>query len=267
MRYEVHGGRIATWALEAHVVDHCNLCCEQCCTLSPNLPEAFVDPAQLEQDLRKVARVLSPSVFKLTGGEPALHPNLADCIEAARASGISPQLSMTTNGLLAAQLPDRVFALLDRMTLSVYGSVRVGADALAAVERRCEKFGVRLNVKPIGIFQDMTPDQANDAAQALRAFATCWLKSRCHTVHGGRFYVCTRPPHLAAGLSARGLQVPDLSCDGVSIDQNPRWLLPRVLQLLQAEQPFESCRYCLGATGAWAAHRQGAGRRRTGQQA
>jgi len=199
MDYEIIGGRIVTWALEAHVVDHCNLRCAQCCTLSPWLPDRFVDPGQLERDLTSASRVLAPAVFKLTGGEPSLHPNLVECIEAARASRISPVLSMTTNGWLAPRLPDRVFQLLDRITLSVYASAPLPARTLAHVESRCRAHDVRLTIKPIGVFQEITPASPGDEEQARRVYASCWLRARCHTIHGGRFYPCTRPPHLGIG--------------------------------------------------------------------
>ena len=86
-QYDVSDGRILTWALETHVVEHCNLRCANCCTLSPELPSWWVDPDELRRDLERAAGALRPHVFKLTGGEPLLHPELLRCLDAARASG------------------------------------------------------------------------------------------------------------------------------------------------------------------------------------
>jgi cyclic pyranopterin phosphate synthase len=256
MDYEIIGGRIVTWALEAHVVDHCNLRCAQCCTLSPWLPDRFVDPGQLERDLTSASRVLAPAVFKLTGGEPSLHPNLVECIEAARASKISPVLSMSTNGWLAPRLPDRVFQLLDRITLSVYASAPLPARTLAHVESRCRAHDVRLTIKPIGVFQEITPASPGDEEQARRVYASCWLRARCHTIHGGRFYPCTRPPHLASVLNGRGIDAGPWEGDGVEL-AGEDWATRRaVLALLRRTDALASCRWCLGSTGGWMAHRQ-----------
>ena len=49
--YELVSGRIKTRSLESHIVDHCNLHCWGCCSLSPYLPPWFMDPADLERDL------------------------------------------------------------------------------------------------------------------------------------------------------------------------------------------------------------------------
>ena len=43
-RYDVVDGRVRTRALEAHVIDHCNLKCAECCSLSPLLPPWFARP-------------------------------------------------------------------------------------------------------------------------------------------------------------------------------------------------------------------------------
>ncbi|MGP1667113.1 MAG: hypothetical protein ACTS5I_14665, partial [Rhodanobacter sp.] len=49
--YRVQDGRILTRSLEAHIVDHCNLTCAECCSLSPLLPAWLADPDALARDL------------------------------------------------------------------------------------------------------------------------------------------------------------------------------------------------------------------------
>lgn len=257
MPYELQAGRMATWALEAHIVDHCNLRCEQCCSLSPQVAPRLTSPQALERDLRAAARVVAPAVFKITGGEPSLHPELAACVAAARESGISRQISMTTNGLLATSLPDDVFRLLDRITLSVYASAPPSPETLAFLAQRCDEFDVRLTVKPIGVFQVMTPARPGDAAHARRVFASCWLKIRCHMVHEGRLYPCTRPPHVVAAMSRAGLsEAWDTAADGVDLGGERDEVLRGLAQRLEGQEPLQACRWCLGATGEWQVHRQ-----------
>lgn len=244
MRYEINDGRILTWSLEAHVTDHCNLRCAECCTLSPRLPARAVPPPELARDLARAAAVLRPNLFKLTGGEPLLHPELLRCLEAARASGIARELSVTTNGILLPRMPDAFFAAVDRLTLSVYASAPLPEGAEARAAERCARHGVILTVKRYDRFQRIQADAPH--GRAAEVFGSCWLKVRCHLVHRGRFYACTRPPHLAdAGLAAQ---------DGVELDGPD--LLGRVLRCLEADAPLASCRHCLGATGPWVRHAQ-----------
>jgi hypothetical protein len=248
VRYEVNGGRIATWSLEAHVVDHCNLRCEHCCTLSPRLAARAVDPARLERDLRAAATLLQPHVFKLTGGEPLLHPRLVEVLEAARASGISRRVSMTTNALAARSAPDRIWRLLDRVTVSWYASAPLPDATLDHVRAACARHDVMLTVKRIDRFQVLDAPAPHDDGGAA-AYRACWLKQRCHLIRDGRFYACTRPPHLAAVL---GLDLAE--DDGVPLHDPD--MSATLLRYLERDEPLASCRHCLGASGPWRPHRQ-----------
>jgi hypothetical protein len=239
LAYQVNDGRIQTWALEAHLVDHCNLRCAECCSLSPHLADRITSPDALFRDLVAAARVLRPAVMKLTGGEPLLHPDILACADAARASGVSDVLSLTTNGFHAPRVPEALWARLDRLTLSLYPSAPLPASTLALIRARCAEHGVALTEKPAVQFQRMTPVVPSSVDQSRAVHAGCWLKVRCHLVHGGRFYTCTRPPHLAQ----LGHDVPD--GDGVALHDDPDTLLP-----------LGSCRHCLGASGERLPHRQ-----------
>jgi cyclic pyranopterin phosphate synthase len=249
--YEVHDGRIATWSLEVHVVDHCNLRCAGCCTLSPHLPPRHVDVAALERDLAAAARVLRPALLKLTGGEPLLHPDVARLAAVARASGVAREVSLTTNGLLVPGAPDALFASLDRLTVSRYPSAPLPARTQAVLEERCRRFGVRLTVKDMPRFQQLDLETPGDPAHARGVFATCWLRHRCHLLHEGRFYACTRPPHLAARWGRPALA----HGDGVDL-HGPGDVGKVVLDYLESVEPLGSCSLCQGSRGGWADHRQ-----------
>src|SRR2546429_6408003 len=99
MPYPIIAGRLQTRSLEAHITDHCNLKCRQCCSLSPFLPPYNVAPEELRRDLLLARRVLAPRIFKLVRGEPLLHPQLLDCLPVVRESRVAPIVSITTNGL------------------------------------------------------------------------------------------------------------------------------------------------------------------------
>jgi organic radical activating enzyme len=246
VRYEVNEGRVSTWALETHLVDHCNLRCAHCCTRSPELDERFVDLGELERDLARAQRVLAPSVFKLTGGEPTLHPEITEAVRIAKASRIAPVVSVTTNGLLAATLPDAFWQALDRMTLSRYSSAPLPERTLALVRGQCAAYGVTLVEKRIDRFQvlDRAAPAAEDTTRAT--FAACWLRHRCHMLHAGRFYACTRPPHLEQAGVAPGLA----EADGCELE------LRALLAYLERDEPLASCAHCEGGDGPWAPHRQ-----------
>lgn len=257
LRYQVHDGRILTWSLEAHVTDHCNLRCAHCCTLSPELPARCVSPEDLSRDLSLAARGLAPAVFKLTGGEPTLHPRLAECAERARESGIAQRVSLTSNGFRLADAADALFDALDELTLSLYTSAPLGDSRLERIARRCEDHRVALRVKWIDRFARMDAEPPYRApGETLGVYRRCWLRERCHMIREGRFYACTRPPHLAVVLERRGEPgaASLAEVDGVSLDQPD--LAARLQRYLEREEPLAACGYCLGGDGAFEPHLQ-----------
>jgi len=257
LRYQVHDGRIVTWSLEAHLTDHCNLRCAHCCTLSPALGVHFASPDVLRRDLALAARALAPAVFKLTGGEPTLHPRLAECAALVRRSGISPRVSLTSNGFRLAAAPEGLFDVLDELTLSLYASAPLRDADLERIARRCEDHDVRLRVKWVDRFARMdAPPPYRGIDGSRRVYSRCWLKERCHMIRQGRFYACTRPPHLGDVLRRRGeaVGVSLAEADGVRLDRPE--LAVHLRRYLEREEPLMACRFCLGGDGASVPHRQ-----------
>jgi hypothetical protein len=152
-------------------------------------------------------------------------------------------------------MTDAFFDAIDRLTLSWYSSAPLSERRLAEVAERCRRHDVALTVKRVDRFARMTPDpprQPPDRAAAVHA--SCWLRVRCHLLYRGRFYTCTRPPHLEPYLRARGHQTSLATEDGISLD-GPE-LRQRLTRYLESDEPLGSCRYCLGASGGFEAHRQ-----------
>ncbi|MCX4240438.1 radical SAM protein [Paraliomyxa miuraensis] len=247
--YPVIEGRIHTRSLEAHVVDHCNLTCAECCSLSPLLPSRFTSPQDLARDLELAARVLAPRVFKLVGGEPLLHPELLELLRVVRRSGIAPRVSLTTNGLLLTRMPDACWEELDAMTISRYPRPSLSDAAVRAIEDKAQRFGVRLNWKQQDRFVTMSvPGRRDDEGETARIHARCWIRERCHLVYEGRFYTCTRPMHLGRWLGPAH----DLRDDGVELhDSTPRTLLA----YLHRELPLQACAHCAGGDAPMVPHR------------
>jgi cyclic pyranopterin phosphate synthase len=251
--YPIVDGAIATWALEVHVTDHCNLRCAGCCALSPFSPKRFLHPSELGRDLGWAKAALRPSVFKLVGGEPLLSPHLVALAQLAKESGIAPSVSLTTNGLLLARAPDALFACLDAITVSIYPGAGIDEPGLWALRERAARFGVALNEKRQATFQAMTrPSPSDDDAATRAVFEGCWLRHRCHTLHDGVLYACNRPPNLDGFLGAGSEYA---SRDGISLTPRER-LVEDVQAYLERSEPLASCAHCLGGTGAFIPLRQ-----------
>jgi hypothetical protein len=250
--YPVVGGAIVTHSLEVHVTDHCNLRCAGCCVLSPLAARRFVAPGELSRDLAWAKGVLRPTVFKLTGGEPLLSPEIVELARVAKASGIAPIVSLTTNGVLLRRAPDALFEHLDAITVSIYPGVGIDDGDLVALRDRAGRFGVALNEKRQDELQSMTRRTPQpDAAVTQAVFTSCWLRHRCHTVRDGTLFACSRVPGMAV-LEAEGTR---RSHDGISLA--PReGLAEDVRCYLERPEPLATCTHCLGGTGALMPFRQ-----------
>ena len=249
--YRVENSRVQTRSLEVHIVDHCNLTCAECCSLSPLLPTWFASPESIAADLKIAAKVLSPRMFKLVGGEPLLHPQLEQIIAAVRESGIAPTISVTTNGLKLGDMADSFWQAVDALTISLYPRPPLAPELKAHIQAQASRFNVRLNWKVQDNFTVMNRASiSSDAAETRRIYHDCWIRERCHMIRDGMFYTCTRPAHFHT-LHKGTI---DFHADGLPLCDTPD-MLAAVLAYLQRETPLEACRQCQGGSAPLTPHR------------
>ena len=87
------------------ITDHCNLRCPICYADSGPHRPGFRDPATVERMLDAVvANEGEPDVVQISGGEPTLHPQFFEILDAAKARPIR-HLMVNTNGLRIAREP------------------------------------------------------------------------------------------------------------------------------------------------------------------
>jgi GTP 3',8-cyclase len=251
--YAIAGGRVQTRSLEVHIVDHCNLRCWGCCSLSPYLPRWCIDPSELERDLHLARGCVAPQYLKLVGGEPTLHPAIDDCLAIARRSVVAPVVSVTTNGLLLTRTSDRFWRLVQALTISLYPSPRLPDETIAWIKRRAEEHQIPVNWKRQDEFVDMDRESGprDDVAMTQRIYDDCWLRNRCHIVSNGRFFTCTRPPHFET-LHGEGAGFLN---DGIMLENRPD-MAERILAYLQRPDPLNACSRCHGGSAHTQPHRQ-----------
>ncbi|MBR3225301.1 MAG: 4Fe-4S cluster-binding domain-containing protein [Atopobiaceae bacterium] len=96
--------------LDVQVCDHCNLRCAGCLHFAPLAEERCLDVEEYERDLRRLASVEGIGGYfgsvVLMGGEPLLHPRLADVIHATRMHLPQQHVILCTNGLLLKRMGD-----------------------------------------------------------------------------------------------------------------------------------------------------------------
>ena len=96
------------------VTDHCNLKCPIC--YADSGPERKEDYRTLEHIIEMLDAVveneLEPDVIQISGGEPTLHPNFFEILDAVRERPVK-HLMVNTNGLRIANEPEFAARLAD----------------------------------------------------------------------------------------------------------------------------------------------------------
>jgi hypothetical protein len=243
-------GRVRVEAFELHPAEHCNLRCAHCCNLSPYLQPALQPVATIARVCREIARFLRVDVFKLSGGEPLLHPDIAEILAEVRSSGISDVVRLFTNGLLLPRMPDAFWKALDQLTVSCYASAPLSPAMLAEIRGKAEAFDVVLNLKPIDDFYEMLATEATvDPARLRQTYHDCWLRHRCLMVRRDVFYMCTRGAYAD---EFHGIILKDAAAghpqDGIPLGGQD--FAERLLAYLNRREPLAVCAYCRGSDGS-----------------
>ena len=103
--------------LEIHVVHSCNLTCESCSHYSNQGHKGMLGLETADRWLAGWSRRLKPTLFKLVGGEPTLHPELSAMIRLARHHWPHSHMSLATNGFFLHRHPELPRALHETRTV------------------------------------------------------------------------------------------------------------------------------------------------------
>lgn len=110
--------------LRISLVDRCNFRCTYCMPEDADIHYApspqLLTPAELLTLLRRVFIPLGFTRFRLTGGEPLIHPQVVELVRSISQWPETQDLAMTTNGfLLAEKAQDLYDAGLRRLNISL----------------------------------------------------------------------------------------------------------------------------------------------------
>lgn len=115
--------------LELHVAHSCNLACESCSHYSNQNHKGLLSLEQAREWLEPWRDRLAPGDFSLLGGEPAIHPQLAEFVTLARAIWPRALLRLVTNGLLLVRHPELPRRLAEAGNTRLDVSVHHGSEA------------------------------------------------------------------------------------------------------------------------------------------
>jgi organic radical activating enzyme len=235
-------------AIEYNLVEHCNLRCTHCDQASWMLPAKFADLTSFARDIEVLSTVLQAGELKFGGGETLLHPQLVDFLRVAKDVQIANRLVLLTNGVLLHKAPDEFWEFIDGMWISIYPGVKYHFD-WDWVQRMADEHQIWVWRKETPKFAErLLVEEVRNEEFVRTVFQNCDLAhlESCHTIHEGRYYICSPSVWTEPRLALRGVTFKNRESDSVAIHDNAS-LYEDLDNLIRRQEPLEACRYCLGS--------------------
>lgn len=194
--------------LDVQVCDHCNLRCAGCLHFAPLAPKHFLDLDEYEADLLRLSRIEGIGGYfeavLLMGGEPLLHPRVAEVMRTTRRCLPGEHIMLFTNGLLLKRMGEDFWdAIVEcdvELSISPY-PLKVDYESLAE-RARARGAQVRLlnsitdmrenSGKEEFLRLALDPDGGCDPA---RSFTSCLVGGRALQLSRGAIWPCQLAAH------------------------------------------------------------------------
>ncbi|MBP2167388.1 organic radical activating enzyme [Erwinia toletana] len=234
--------------IEINATLHCNMACKSCAHLSPLFRKTNAEPESVRRDLEILSRSYHASYVKIMGGEPLLHQNLVELINAVAASGVADEILLTTNGTLLHKSPEALWDVIDRLELSLYPGRIPDADKIESFKSRADLHNVKLLINYYGNFRFSYSEKINGDNDLVQdVYDTCKMAHlwHSHTVIDGMLFLCPQSVFIPQQAVAGGW---NNEVDGLRIIDKPGFA-ETLYQFLTRRQPLKACHYCLGSVG------------------
>jgi organic radical activating enzyme len=249
-----HGEKYILRQAVVCVTEKCTLRCKNCSQLMPRIKEPVHRPAkEVVESIKRLADMVTyMQDVCILGGEPLLHPSLAEiCREVGELKRRDKVkfISITTNGTLAPrkELLDVLREYGIKIFVSDYGMLSSKMDDIRTV---CENSGVAFehahlggNENKLTAWSDIgTLERQNFSQSDFRAkFAGCRSVYDCNFIYKGRYWFCCFAPFLTEiGICPESDDSFDLLRDDIPFDE----LRGKWRQFMETESPIEACYYC-----------------------
>ena len=231
------------------LTDHCNLKCENCSMHSPFLDEEFSELEVFKRDLDVMSKIMKVEKFRFIGGEPTLHPQLSEFIQAVKDSGMADSIAICTNGVNLWSWTDEMFRKVGHIDVSIYKETKIDYTQLFWFLRAKKKElddCFTFTMTPFGFFMDMYSNEKLDDETVQKTYDECINKSTCHSFKNGMYYRCSITVTKNKFLKNIGKEVETnfLETDGLSIHEPD--LEARLIEYIRSPKPLGACSYCHG---------------------
>jgi hypothetical protein len=233
-------------SVEVQLVEHCNLNCAHCFHFSPLAEKEFLDIKLFENDLERFSYLTNKKLglFTLLGGEPLLHPQVAEFMDLTRKYfNTVTRILLVTNGILLYKQQKEFWESAKNNGVIIGVSSYPIKIATEKIRELSVKYSVEVTYD--GFFKQtpknmiklkMDIDGKGDIGEN---FLRCEFKNSCIALKKGRLYTCFMAAHSEHFYKKFGYLK---KCESDSIDiykaKNERELSEFV------SKPIPFCKFC-----------------------
>jgi organic radical activating enzyme len=249
MFYPIKDGKIQNIGCEINAVMHCNLSCRACAHFSPVAKPYFFDPEQLFKELSLLEKYYHVGHIRLIGGEPLLHPQISDLIDASIKSGITECVRIVTNGILLWKMDDLFWKKINEIHVTVYPGKEMSKEHLELCLEKSKKYNVEMQITEVNHFRECFSEiPSEDENLTKRIYDNCAIAHtlRSHSFHEGYLYKC--PQALFLPMFLKNNDFTHLTIDGIKVEEREDFI-EDLITYLESPEPLVSCKYCPGCTG------------------
>lgn len=230
---------------EAHIVEHCNLNCRGCYHFSPLAKEEYLSVEDFAADCERLGNLFHGEMEQITllGGEPLLHPHVADFFRVVRTCFPKGSIHILTNGLLLLHMGKDFYDALKETESELWVTkYNVAFDYGKAEDIILHTYNVKLNyfnTEPVRTLGHQPLDISGNQDAAYN-FHHCYRANCCVDLKHGKLYPCIIPAEIKPFCEYFKIDIPIAEEDYVDI-----YKVRSVEELLERlEQPIPFCRYC-----------------------
>ena len=199
--------------LEFNVADHCNLNCQCCDHFSPIADKYFLPVVEFEKDIKRLSELMGGVIgqLKIQGGEPTLHPQLAEFMRLSRQYFPSSEIVMFTNGVVLLQKDkDPIWQAMKKYDIKMllttypinldYNALDDKAKEYSIKYQRFVEAGNRLSFEQncISAEDKMSVHHPFNLAGnvPIHEFVSCYQFNESITLRQGKIYTCPMIPYV-----------------------------------------------------------------------
>lgn len=230
---------------DVEIVEHCNLNCKSCASMSCLAEEEFLDIEEYERDINRLSILANGEMhhINILGGEPLLHPNVCEFLYLTRKSFPHGIIHLITNGLLLNKQNDDFWKSLRDSDITLAPTrypVKVDYDIF---ENRARDEGVKYRLfgsqLQDGYWFHPTMDLSGWRNEN-HSFLHCWQANNCAVLDHGKIYPCPVVPNIRHFNKRFGTDLHVSEQDSIDIYQVDT--VEQIMRFLAHAVPF--CRYC-----------------------